>query len=554
MSPLEIRALLPRARREVHRDPEARSSGGSACMWDRATDAARGSRRRADPPRDLSHDRPHLRGRDHPPARPLLREGRRLLRREAGALVLLVQDRARRGRGRIRGPHRPVDVRASSPVHGLEARVPALAGQPVVVVIWTTTPWTLPANLAVALHPDLPYVAVEVGGEALDRRRGAAREGRGSCWAGRAPQVARAVHRRGARGRGRRLDRRPRAGRAPVSRWPRGPPRARRARPRRPRDARCRNGRASTRRPATAPTTSASDSSYGLAAVQPGRRRRHVPCRRRSAPEWLKGVHVLEGERRASSRTSPRAACSSATSRTRTATRTAGAATTRCCSARPRSGSSRWRRSGLRAAGARRDPRDALASRLRRGAHRADDRDPPRLVHLAPAHLGRSDPRRRLHARASPSTRTPSCASRRSSSTSRRLVPGGGLGRVVRRPGRRASTAVRVGRDAPRPARARGRRLPALRPARRARVPRAHRRRLVRVRASRTRRCSAATRGSPGPPTSTSKGTTSTAAGSTRRCSSAVERPRACAVPRGRHARLHPRRRRPEDVEVARAT
>ncbi len=38
-----------------------------------------------------------------------------------------------------------------------------LAGKEVFVVIWTTTPWTLPANLAVALHPDFEYVAVETG-------------------------------------------------------------------------------------------------------------------------------------------------------------------------------------------------------------------------------------------------------------------------------------------------------------------------------------------------------------------------------------------------------
>ena len=58
-------------------------------------------------------------------------------------------------------------VYVKMPVRGLEARVPALAGKRAAIVIWTTTPWTLPANLAVALHPDLPYVAVEVGGEAL---------------------------------------------------------------------------------------------------------------------------------------------------------------------------------------------------------------------------------------------------------------------------------------------------------------------------------------------------------------------------------------------------
>ncbi|MCX7823574.1 MAG: isoleucine--tRNA ligase [Syntrophobacterales bacterium] len=32
---------------------------------------------------------------------------------------------------------------------------------PVSVLIWTTTPWTIPANLAIALHPDFDYVAVE---------------------------------------------------------------------------------------------------------------------------------------------------------------------------------------------------------------------------------------------------------------------------------------------------------------------------------------------------------------------------------------------------------
>jgi isoleucyl-tRNA synthetase len=30
------------------------------------------------------------------------------------------------------------------------------------VVIWTTTPWTLPANMAVALHPDFEYIALRV--------------------------------------------------------------------------------------------------------------------------------------------------------------------------------------------------------------------------------------------------------------------------------------------------------------------------------------------------------------------------------------------------------
>jgi isoleucyl-tRNA synthetase len=33
------------------------------------------------------------------------------------------------------------------------------------VVIWTTTPWTLPANLAISLHPDYEYAAVETNGK-----------------------------------------------------------------------------------------------------------------------------------------------------------------------------------------------------------------------------------------------------------------------------------------------------------------------------------------------------------------------------------------------------
>ena len=38
-------------------------------------------------------------------------------------------------------------------------------GRQASVLIWTTTPWTLPANLAVAFHPDFVYAAVEVGEE-----------------------------------------------------------------------------------------------------------------------------------------------------------------------------------------------------------------------------------------------------------------------------------------------------------------------------------------------------------------------------------------------------
>ncbi len=37
----------------------------------------------------------------------------------------------------------------------------ALKNKNVFVVIWTTTPWTLPANLGIAVHPDFDYSAIE---------------------------------------------------------------------------------------------------------------------------------------------------------------------------------------------------------------------------------------------------------------------------------------------------------------------------------------------------------------------------------------------------------
>ena len=50
----------------------------------------------------------------------------------------------------------------------LGQEIPALADKKVFVVIWTTTPWTIPANLAVALHPAFVYAAVDTGkGEVL---------------------------------------------------------------------------------------------------------------------------------------------------------------------------------------------------------------------------------------------------------------------------------------------------------------------------------------------------------------------------------------------------
>ncbi len=50
-------------------------------------------------------------------------------------------------------------------ISDLSRDYPALKGKDVSIVIWTTTPWTIPANLAIALHPDLDYVAVDIGTE-----------------------------------------------------------------------------------------------------------------------------------------------------------------------------------------------------------------------------------------------------------------------------------------------------------------------------------------------------------------------------------------------------
>jgi isoleucyl-tRNA synthetase len=44
---------------------------------------------------------------------------------------------------------------------------PSLTGKNVAVVIWTTTPWTLVSNLAVALHPEFDYVAVDIGSNSV---------------------------------------------------------------------------------------------------------------------------------------------------------------------------------------------------------------------------------------------------------------------------------------------------------------------------------------------------------------------------------------------------
>lgn len=53
------------------------------------------------------------------------------------------------------------------PVPAAEAAKAGIKTENLSVVIWTTTPWTLPANLAVAVHPELEYVVVSHAGRAF---------------------------------------------------------------------------------------------------------------------------------------------------------------------------------------------------------------------------------------------------------------------------------------------------------------------------------------------------------------------------------------------------
>src|SRR5258708_21213906 len=49
----------------------------------------------------------------------------------------------------------------------LARRIPELKGRDVSVLIWTTTPWTIPSNLAIAFHPEFDYAAYDVGSRAV---------------------------------------------------------------------------------------------------------------------------------------------------------------------------------------------------------------------------------------------------------------------------------------------------------------------------------------------------------------------------------------------------
>ncbi len=211
-----------------------------------------------------------------------------------------------------------------------------------------------------------------------------------------------------------------------------------------------------------------------------------------------------------------------------TATRTAGAATSPPSSAPPSSGSSAWtKRSARPRAGG--HQQGEVAAGLGRGAHLEHDRHPARLVHLAPARLGRAADRVLLRAVRRAPHRPQDPRPRRGPvrrAHRRRLVralrrrtagPGGALPQVRRRSSAKRPTFSTCGSI---PARA-------------------------------TWPCSTRRTACPGPPTCTSRAATSTAAGSTARCWWGGAEGRR-ALPPVRHARLDAGRARPRHVEIAR--
>jgi isoleucyl-tRNA synthetase len=63
--------------------------------------------------------------------------------------------------------HESLSIYVAFPVmDDLAAKYPAMKGLQVKLVIWTTTPWTIPANLAVAAHPEFEYAAYKAGDKA----------------------------------------------------------------------------------------------------------------------------------------------------------------------------------------------------------------------------------------------------------------------------------------------------------------------------------------------------------------------------------------------------
>ena len=240
----------------------------------------------------------------------------------------------------------------------LEAPLPRARRQDVFAVIWTTTPWTLPANLALAFHPDADYGFYPVEGTTTCCcSQGAEdRVADGASWrsAGRAADGAGRAPGRG-EGRGARapalppsLDRPRLAGRARRLRHPRHRHR------RRPHRARPRLGRLPDRR-ALRPRH-----------LLPGGRGAAASCPRWSASRARRSSTPT---RRSSRSCRSSGALLVAPARNATPTRSAGAARTRSSSAPPSSGSSPS--TARRACASARSRRSARCAGTRPGARSA---------------------------------------------------------------------------------------------------------------------------------------------------------------------------------------
>ena len=57
---------------------------------------------------------------------------------------------------------RSASIYVKFPLADREERFQSYPPKPIFMLIWTTTPWTLPANLAIAINPEFTYVAFEV--------------------------------------------------------------------------------------------------------------------------------------------------------------------------------------------------------------------------------------------------------------------------------------------------------------------------------------------------------------------------------------------------------
>ena len=225
--------------------------------------------------------------------------------------------------------HRPVGPRAGAGLRdgrrplGLRPLPAHLrpAGRRGRALVWTTTPWTLVSNTAVAAHPDVTYVVATNGEEKLVVAEPLVAKALGEGWETTGQSFTGAEMERWTYQRpfelvefpATRPLRRQRRVRHDRGRYGSGPPvpRLRRGRP------------------------------QGLPRVRPARRepgppRRHLRGGRAAGRRRL----LQEGRRDARRGPARSAACSSGTSRTSTATRTAGAATPRCSTTRSRPGTS----------------------------------------------------------------------------------------------------------------------------------------------------------------------------------------------------------------------